>query len=374
MVAHISFSMVVGIIAIIVIVAIAAAYSQVPRGESVRIGISVPLTGPVARFGEWSLRGAQLAVDRINDQGGVNGKMIELVVEDDKCMAEHAVTAVNKMQNTQGINKLVVVCTAPAPAVAPITKGNSIVFSPSFKVKALEEGDYPHYFSLQPSMGREVEKLIEYLKSRNYRKVAIIYTLNDFWASYKGVFVELGEKNGLDISVVESSEFLNTDFRTQLTKIKYAEAEILFSGLNPAPFANMLKQMKEIGMDLPVVGIWYTQTPDLIKVAGGLTEGIVYTYHYKDGATSENIIYTSEYRETHGEDPEFASASTYDAIYILKYLIEECGDSIDCMIDKTNRIKDYRGASGIITFSNGTTLKEIYLKTIKNGEFVPYGE
>lgn len=372
MVAHISFSMVVGIIAIIVIVAIAAAYSQVPRGESVRIGISVPLTGPVARFGEWSLRGAQLAVDRINDQGGVNGKMIELVVEDDKCMAEHAVTAVNKMQNTQGINKLVVVCTAPAPAVAPITKDRSIVFSPSFKVKALEEGDYPHYFSLQPSMGREVEKLIEYLKSRNYRKVAIIYTLNDFWASYKGVFVELGEKNGLDISVVESSEFLNTDFRTQLTKIKYAEAEILFSGLNPAPFANMLKQMKEIGMDLPVVGIWYTQTPDLIKVAGGLTEGIVYTYHYKDGATSENIIYTSEYRETHGEDPEFASASTYDAIYILKYLIEECGDSIDCMIDRTNRIKDYRGASGIITFSNGTTLKEIYLKTIKNYQFVPY--
>ncbi|MBW3004149.1 ABC transporter substrate-binding protein [Candidatus Woesearchaeota archaeon] len=350
------------IFGIIVVLVLVAGCSE----DTIKIGFSGPLTGPVARLGEWSLRGAQTAIDEINEAGGIDGKMLELVVEDDQCSAQPAVTAVNKMQ-TQGIDKFIVVCSANSPAVAPVTEGKSIVFTPSFRLMSLE-GKFPHYFSLQPSMRREVTKLFEYVEEQGYETLGIIYNQNDFYESYREIVVEIAEKQGVDVISIQPSDWLASEFRVQLAKLKKADPDVIFAGLNPGPYANMLKQKKELGIDIPVIGIWYTQTPDLMEGAGELADGIVYTYHYKAGSTPEITEYSELYEKRYGEQAEFSSASTYDMVYIMKDLIERCDDS-ECMVDKVKEL-DFEGASGKIKFSKSSTLKEINLKTIHDGEFV----
>lgn len=342
--------------------------------EPIKIGFVGPLTGPVARFGEWSLRGAQLAIDIINKNGGIKGRSVNLIIEDDECVAKKAIDAVNKLQNAQGINKIISVCTATSPAIVPITKDHSVVFSPSFKLASLEKDDSLHYFSIQPSIERELDVLVEYIISREYQTVGIIYTLNDFWTSYKNKLVELLEKRNIRVIIIEESSFLNNDFRTQLNKMKKARPNVIFAGLNPGPLSNFMKQKNELGILGDVVGNWNTQNPDFLDATGILADGFVYTYHYENGITNKNIEYIKMYKEKYKEEPEFGSASTYDIIFILKHLIEECGiENIECAIKKTNQIKNYEGASGLITFlDGGTTLKSIFLKTVKNGQFVKY--
>jgi ABC-type branched-subunit amino acid transport system substrate-binding protein len=134
----------------------------------------------------------------------------------------------------------------------------------------------------------------------------------------------------------------------------------------------MLKQMEELGMHTPVVSNWNAESPDLIAAAAQLADGVVYTYHYQENSTRRNALYSEEYRRRYAEAPEAASATTYDAVYIIKHLVESCQEEVDCMVREMNRIEDYEGASGVITIRNGTTEKGIYLKKVYNGRFVAY--
>ena len=282
-------------------------------------------------------------------------------------------TNIKKFQNVNKINQLIVVCTAPAPAVAPLTKNRSIVFSPSFKVKALAEASYDHYFSLQPSINRELEVLIEHFKAKGYERLGIISTLNDFWESYHQYLVELAKQAKIQLVADEVAEMNEADFRTLILRLKAKRPDVIFVGLNPEPLANFLRQRKELHVEVPLVGNWFIQTPDLLKIAAAEAEGLVYTYHYKDDSTQANKDFLAKYQAHYGEAPEVAAASSYDAIYIIKAINEKCIPSdLECLISETNRIKAYEGASGKFSFSKGSTLKNVFLKKIHKKAFIDY--
>jgi len=341
--------------------------------EIIKIGILAPLSGPVARFGEWTVRGAQVALKEINHRGGVLGKSLEIVVEDDQCNSSKAVSAVNKLQDIDDINILISYCALVSPAITPIAKDRSVIFAPTFKIKKLENVSSSHYIAMQPSTDFEISRLFKYLKDQNVKDIGMFYTTNDFWTSYRDSFVASAENNDMNISIIEPVDFKQNDFRTQLSKMKGRRPDVIFGGLNPGPLGNMMRQKDELLIDIPVVGIWGTQAPDLINTGGSAVNGIVYTYYYEDGFTKRNERYMESYTARYNEEPELISASTYDAIFIIKHIVEICGEeNLECMIEETNKIKDYEGASGIITFSNGTTIKDVFLKTVKDREFVLY--
>lgn len=364
------------IVLLIVLVGVSSSHNNKSSNndnEPIKVGVLAPLSGVLARFGEWTVRGAQLAVDEINAEGGIDGRQIELVVEDDECLGAQAVSAVTKMQSVDGINMIVSYCTPVSSAIAPVTKDKSIVFAPTFKLTQLVQADFPHYIAMQPSMLFEVSKLFEYVQQEEFTKIAILYTTNDFWISYRDAVITLAEQHGIIISTIEEADFLANDFRTQLSKIEANNPDVIFGGLNPGPLGNMLKQRMELQIDIPVVSVWATEAPDILERGGEAADGVVYTYYYENGFTERNEEYVEAYTSMYKEEPELISASTYDVFYILKDVVEKCGDTdLECMVKETHTIKNYEGASGIFTFVDGATIKDTFLKTIKDGKFIRY--
>lgn len=339
--------------------------------ETIRIGVVGPLSGVLARFGEWTFRGADIAAEEINMQGGIGGKQIELIVEDDQCSGTKAVSAVQKIQDVDKAHLILSFCTITSSAIAPVTKDTSLVLAPTFKLPQLVEKDFPHYIALQPSMYFEVSKLFEYIESQNFKTIGVLYTTNDFWTAYKDALIQIAEERGVEIVAVEEADFLATDFRTQLSKLAASDPDVIFGGLNPGPLGTMMRQTSELLIEAPVVSVWATQAPDLLDTAGDTADGIVYTYYYENGFTEENDIYRDIYVSRYREEPELISASAYDILYIFKHVVEVCGEEdIECMIQEIEHIENFEGASGILTFENGSTIKDTFFKTVQGGEFV----
>jgi len=204
--------------------------------QTIKIGVIGPMSGVLARFGEWTLRGALIGAEEINNSGGIGGKKIELITEDDECSGVNAVGIVNKLQDIENVDIIVSFCTITSSAIAPVTKGKSLVLAPTFKLTQLVEADFPHYIAMQPSMIFEVTELFKYIIDNGYKSISILYTTNDFWSAYKDAVVELSNENNIEITTIEEADFLANDFRTQLAKIKSSNPDVIFGRSKPGPF------------------------------------------------------------------------------------------------------------------------------------------
>jgi len=127
---------------IIIVLVVAIVLLAIPWGgqstDTIKIGVTAPLTGPIAHYGLWAQRGLDLAVSEINANGGIKGKQIGLVYEDDKCKPDLAVNNVVKFTTVDNIKFIVSVCSAVTPAVAESTKDKGVVFSPvAFSISEL---------------------------------------------------------------------------------------------------------------------------------------------------------------------------------------------------------------------------------------------
>jgi len=114
---------------------------------------------------------------------------------------------------------------------------------------------------------------------------------------------------------------------------------------------------------------------DLLKIGGEATEDFFYVYPYNDASDTTSMkTYREKYIAKYNETPEMLSANIYDTLHILSICFEQVGDDIDQVKSCLYGIKDYQGASGILSFDeNGDVIKPFLIKTIKNGQFVPYG-
>jgi len=340
------------------------------NGQEVIIGVSAPLTGPVAALGIKAVNGMQLAVDEINNSGGVNGKQLKLVVEDDKCNADEGVHTVNKLLNVDGTKSLVVYCGAVTGAIAPLVEEKALTLSISIRTEPLE-GKYPELFNMAPSPQKEAEKMANYIYSKDIKRVAILYQSDFFGGTYKDKFSTAFTKLGGTITMTGTLD--NTaqpDFKTDLIKAKDLNSKAIFSPFNAPQYAVILKQAKELGYSPQFFSTWNIESPQLISTTGKLADGIIYTYTFTPNTNSVYEKFRQNYFNKFGENPELNSANGYDSISILAQAIMVCDENIMCMANEVQSIKDYQGTSGKITFQNQMAEKEIFIKTIKEGKFV----
>jgi len=127
-----------------------------------------------------------------------------------------------------------------------------------------------------------------------------------------------------------------------------------------------------LGLNVKFFSSWNAENKLLIDTAGNLTEGIIYTYSFKKETDDNNYaIFEKDYKDRYSNIPETNASNGYDGVMIIAKVVEKCNEDVQCLIKETNRIENYQGVSGIITFKNGVADKQTYLKTIKNGQFVP---
>jgi len=325
--------------------------------ENIRIGFSAPLSGPVAAYGDWALKGAQIAVDEINEQGGVNGKLLELLVEDDQCSAKQATTTITSLQ-ARGVDQFIVFCSAAVPGAVSMT--DSIILSSNSKSNVVMNAS--NVFNLEVSVNNEMKELAEYIGEG---RIAILHMNNDLGFTYAEEFIKVFKGT---VTIVESFNLWDTDFKVQLTKIKQMKPDAVLIAMTGGGTANILIQAKKLGLNTKYYGTSIAESPQLFN-AGGLEDGLIYPYPFRSGLTQKSKAFESKYQAKHGNLPERFATNTYDAVYAMVKLREQCDDSA-CMIAKA-RTLSFEGATGPVIFGpDGQLIKQVYIKQAMNKKFI----
>lgn len=360
------------IVVAVVALALVLLVTQVKKeSEEIKIGAILPLTGSSAQYGQWSKNGAELAVEEINKNGGINGRHVRVFFEDSKTDPKEGVAALNYLFTIQNVRVVIIESSGVVLACAPIAEEKKIVMLNVGAVnpQIRKAGDYT--FSSINDANVEAYQMARFAFDRlNIKKLAILYATASYGVGARNAMNERFIMLGGQIVEDESFEENSGDFRTQLTKIKSATPEAIYIVAVTKDAALILKQAKEMGLKAQFLSTTFFEGKDLIDIAGDAAEGTIYTSTALDTSSPDVQRFISNYYNKFGINPEIYSATAYDGIKILALAIKKIGYDSTKIKNFLYSVKDYPGISGLTSFdADGAVEKPILFKIVRNGKF-----
>ncbi len=363
------------IVILVVIVLVVAAVLAKPKDESVvKIGYFGPFTGPVAgTSGEDVANGFKLAASENNILS--NGKKLEVVYEDDACSPQTAVSAAQKLINTDKVKLLVSgVCSGSTVSVMPVAEQNKVIlFTPvSTSPKITDGGDY--IFRTSASSVVTAQAMSKLIGNSGYHNIAVFFETADYTVSLKDVFVKSWESvPGNKILALESSGSKDVDLKTQISKIAKTKPEALVYIFNSTITAsNALKQTKDLNINTPIFGNEYFAFKDVVN--NPQAEGVYATQYNYDSKNPSFVSFLNNYLKKYNKTPsqDIYAALGYDGYNVLFKAINHCGGvNVDCVKKELYDTKNFPGITGVITLDkNGDTAREFTVKKIMNKQLV----
>ncbi len=368
----------IGILSVLVLL-VACAPAQQPVVENVTVpaekivlGAMFPLTGDGAAYGEPFSRQMQLAVDEINAAGGIDGKMIEIKLEDSKCNPKDGATAAQKLVD---VDKVKVIfggaCSGETLGAAPIVEAAKVVLiSPSAtSPKLTTAGDY--IFRTAPSDAYAGKIAAEKAIAMGFKKAGIINENSDYAQGLKDTFAVVFAENNGQIVAAESYNPDDSDFKTQILKVAREQPDVIYVvPQTPAKGILLLKQLKELKVTAQLMTGEVLIGEVVVKEHGADMEGLigVEAKFDENGALAKQAL--DAYRAKYG-DPAFGfyQAAMRDAVYLVVDAIKANGLDADKIKTALYATKDWDGAIGKLSLDeNGEPVLEYSVKQVKNGQ------
>ena len=301
--------------------------------DTFKIGGIGPTTGDAAIYGKAVKNGAQLAVDEINKNGGINGKKIEYKFEDDQSDAEKSVNAYNSLKDW-GMQMLVGAVTSnPCTAVVENTH-NDNMFQLTPSATAVDSIQYDNAFRMCFSDPNQGSASADYIADNKLAsKVAVIYNSSDPYSS--GIYQKFAEEakaKGLDVVAAEAfTADSKTDFSVQIQKAQSSGAELVFLPIYYQETSLILAQAKKAGFTPKYFGC---DGMDGILALDGfdksLAEGLMFLTPFTADAEDEKTqAFVKAYKDAFGDTPIQFAADAYDCVYTIKAAIEKSGVTPD---------------------------------------------
>lgn len=361
------------IIVLIGVIALVTYKRQLKEKEEIKIGAVLPLTGIAQRHGQNVREGINLAVNEINKTGGVNGKKISVIYEDDTTDSKKTVAIVQKFINIDRVDVIIgPVWDFLANAAIPIIdKEKKVALSPSVLGDTIEITS-PYFFSTFSPVAFKQGAVEKFLKGYQNKRIGIMI-INNPWAlahltTYKKA---IAATNNILVKEIILPEFDNNEMSTELALLKNLNLDTILICLNDYDSVNFIKKIKELDIQAKVLG--NEHIGDIVN--GGLldtttAEGV---YFIDFSLPSEDFI--KKFKEVFNKEPGLYTDTAYDTIYLITKVIEQYGTNSENIRQGLKKIK-YSGVSGEISFdeNNFPSNKQFELILIKNGQFVPYGE
>lgn len=367
---------------IIVIIFLSACTTTTTRvvkehDEYIKIGAVLPLTGNTAFYGESTKQGIEVALDEINNAGGINNRKIKIIYEDTKGTSKDGITALSKLIHLHKTKAIIgAVASSVTLAIAPIAEQNKVVLiSPLSAAPSITNaGDYIFRNVPSDKLGGKVAAYFA-VKEKHWDSLAILYINNEFGKGLKTAFSENVKKLGANIIEEQAYPETEKDFRTYLIKIKESDPDAIFLiGYTESPL--ILIQAKELGLDTNFIGTGLFEDPKLIEIAGEIAEGIYftqlqYTTDMKNSATQK---FVNNFKEKFSSEPNIISAYGYDSMKILGNAIKNTESfSAEEIKKELYNTKHLNCATGKISFDeNGDVNQPMGVKVIRNGKFEWY--
>lgn len=346
------------------------------KEDTVKIGVAGPMTGDQAKMGADLKNGVELAVSEWNENGGVLGKKIELLVEDDQHDPKFAVTVANKLSNS-GVAGVIGHWNSSASIPASEVykdRGYIPMITPASTNPQLTERGFENVFRICGRDDQQGMIAAEFvIKSLKIQKVAIIHDKTTYG---QGIADEFKKALGNKAAIVYYGIVIqgDKDFRAVLTSIKDKGPELIyFGGIYPEA-GLLVKQAKELGIKAPFMSGDGTIDKEFIKIAGREnSEGTFLTFSPDPSKIPSAKAFLDKYHSKYGEHGPY-SIYAYDAANILLTGIKNAGVLDGKKISAAIHNINYNGALGAIRFDQkGDVLKAPYIVWItKAGEFNEY--
>lgn len=347
--------------------------NQITRTD-IPIGEFASLTGTTASFGVSSHNGTVMAIDEINAAGGLFGKPIRLITEDDQSKAGEAATVVKKLISRDGIVALLgEVASSRSLEAAPICQQASIpMVSPaSTNPKVTEQGDFVFRVCfIDPFQGTVLSK---FSLNKGWKKIAILTDVKqDYSVGLSEFFKAHFVANGGMIVNEQSYSSGDKDFKAQLTAIKASAPDAIVASGYYTEAGLIALQARELQLNIPLLGGDGWDSPSLVEVGGKAVEGCFFSNHFSTEDPAPLIQdFLKRYRDKFNEEPGAMSALGYDSAMILFDAMKRAGTTDGRAVrDALAATKDFTAITGKITLNPQRNAdKSAVVLEVKEGKF-----
>ena len=346
-------------------------------GDTIKVGANFELTGNVANYGNATIEGLQLAIDEANEAGGVGGKKIELVSVDDKSEAAESINAATKLISDDDVKVIVGPATtglvlaetqtatdAKVPIIAPCATSPEATVE-NGKVK-------PYVFRscfIDPQQG---EVMATFAAKELKAKTAVIYVDNssDYSKNLAKVFKEKFEAAGGKVVMEEAFLQKDQDFKATLTKLKTANADVMFVPAYYEEVGTIVKQAREMGINSAILGTDGWDDTKVVDIAGAdaLNNTFFSTHYSEKDAEVQGFI--EAYKKKYNHAPNVFAALGYDAGKMLVDALKRAGSGdTEKIREALEATKDLKVGTGTISMDkNHNPIKTAVILEMKNGE------
>jgi branched-chain amino acid transport system substrate-binding protein len=335
---------------------VVAGAGNVMAADTIKLGVAGPHSGDLASYGIPSTKAAELVVKEINAKGGVLGKQVELIIEDDVCKPEVATNTATKLAG-EGVNAVLGhICSGATKAALGIYKDSKIVvMSPSATNPGLtQSGDYPNFFRTIASDDAQAKLEVEFaLDVLKFKKIAVLHDKGDYGkglAEFAKGFLEADPR--AEVVLYEGITPGAVDYSAVVQKLKRTKAEaVIFGGYHPEA-AKIVTQMRKKKMKTVFISDDGVKDDTFIKVAKKYAEG-VYASGPKDVSSNPMTIKAKkDHQAAYGDDPGAFFDNAYAATLALLNAIEQAGGTDYDAIVKALRTKNVDTPLGSIRFDD----------------------
>jgi len=364
-------------IAILFLIGFIYSNYKAEKEETIKIGGAFGLTGAASEWGIEELNVVKMVIDDVNFNGGIDGKKIELIVEDTKTESKDTLNAVKKLIEVDNVQVIIGPTWGDSfgELVGPVGEEAKVVqLTPSGALEVAEQKyDFKYFFSTWYPQLPEVEEHIKFLKSKNLTRISIMHDQDPFNTLFADMYKEEVEKNNFtvtDVLIIKTDE---KDYRTVLIKAKQKNPEVMLINIfEVGNLGSVLKNMKELNMNTLILATSSGQTQDLLDSYADIAEGKMY-FSNPDLSSDRYRKFLDRYKKKYGNEPKGASAApTYDAINALIQVLKNGARNGEEIRNELNKVEVPGILVDKIKFNEKGQISDVpFLMTaVKNKTFV----
>ena len=351
--------------------------------DEIMLGMHTDISGPVSSFGKYSVEGAKMRINEINEAGGINGRVLKLVAEDHQYQVPRAVQAANKLINKDKIFLMVASLGTPMNnAVFQLQEQKNIPnLFPLSSARSMAEPFHKLKFGALSTYYDQIRSGVKWaVEVKNMDKICVIYQDNDFGQeTYDGVVDQLEAMN-MSLHEKTTNKPTDTDLTAQITKLKNADCDAVAVGTIVKDTILAYTKARQMGWDALFFGQVASFHPVIASQPDGVTDGF-YTFAQFDTPSKENCDewvckWIDKYEDIYGNSPNIGSAYGYMYADITAKAIEIAGSdlNVDSFTSALESIYAYKMPFGESVLSWGPDKhlgsSDAYLFVVEDGRFV----
>lgn len=362
-------------IALLILAAILAVSIVNSKNSPIIIGFSAQLTGRQAELGVQERNGVQLAVEKINEQGGIDGHKLSLVVKDDFGTPDRAKTADEELIKQGAVAIIGHATSSQTEAGLKVTNlAKVVMIGPTVSSPNLRGID-DYFFSVYPSFKSSSQAFAKYIYDRiGLKKMVIIYDKDNFIYSKNYVYTFLDEFESLGGKVSEEVSFsseAHPDFESLLSKLKESKAEGILIVASDIDTALIAQRIRIMNWQIPMFTSAWAQTGTLITNGGHAVDGMISEQAYIFNSKIQDFSnFQARYEKRFGNEPSFGAAYSYEAMLVLSEALKKTNGRATELKQALLQIHDFKGLIDTFSFDKyGDVERPFYVSIINNGKY-----